>query len=43
MNYTIKDIRTATGLTQAKFADRFHIPTRTIENWERGIRKPPNM
>ena len=41
MSMTIKDIRTATGLSQARFAERFHIPTRTIENWESGIRKPP--
>lgn len=38
---TIKDIRAHTGLTQVKFAERYHIPTRTLENWERGIRKPP--
>jgi putative transcriptional regulator len=38
---TIADIRKSTGLTQAAFAKRFHIPLRSIENWEGGQRKPP--
>lgn len=38
---TIKDIRTATGLSQAKFAERFRIPRRTVENWESGTSTPP--
>lgn len=38
---TIKDIRTATGLSQAKFAERFKIPLHTLTNWEQEIREPP--
>lgn len=38
---TIRDIRAATGLTQAAFSDRYCIPRRTIENWERGVRSCP--
>ena len=37
----IKNIRNLTTLSQAKFSNRYQIPTRTLENWERGIRKPP--
>lgn len=38
---TIKDIRTATGLSQARFAAITGIPRRTLEDWERGLRTPP--
>lgn len=38
---TIKEIREKTGLSQAKFGERYGIPTRTIENWETGSRVPP--
>lgn len=31
---TIKELRQMTGLTQAAFAEKYHIPRRTIENWE---------
>ncbi len=31
---TIKEIRKMTGLSQQKFADRYHIPVRSIVNWE---------
>lgn len=31
---TIKELRTAAGMTQQAFADYFGIPKRTIENWE---------
>ena len=37
----IKNLRQRTGLTQAKFADKFFIPKHNIETWEMGIRKPP--
>lgn len=30
----IKDIRAITGLSQAKFADKYKIPVRNISNWE---------
>ena len=33
---TIKEIRTACNMTQAKFAETLGIPKRTIENWELG-------
>lgn len=29
-----KEIRALTGLSQQKFADKYRIPKRTIENWE---------
>ena len=38
---TIKEIRSITGLSQAKFGDEYEIPKRTIEDWETGRRKPP--
>ena len=37
----MKRIRELTGLSQAKFGKLYHIPTRTIEEWEAGRRKPP--
>lgn len=30
----IKDMRLATGLSQAAFAQRFCVPKRTVESWE---------
>ena len=38
---TIKDLRTAAGMTQAQFADYFGISKRAIESWEGGQRKCP--
>ena len=38
---TVKQIRARTGLSQAKFAAKYHIPLATLENWERGIRTAP--
>lgn len=37
---TIKEIRTACNMTQAKFAQTLNIPKRTIENWELEKRAP---
>ena len=37
----IKQLRESTGLSQDKFAALVHIPSRTIRNWEQGVRKPP--
>ena len=31
---TVKDLRTASGMTQKAFAEYFGIPKRTIEDWE---------
>ncbi|NCB91694.1 MAG: helix-turn-helix domain-containing protein [Clostridia bacterium] len=37
----IKSIRQETGMNQREFAEHFHIPVRTIEDWEYGKRTPP--
>ena len=37
---TIKELRAITGLSQRAFGEKYHIPTRTVENWESGSRKP---
>ncbi len=39
---TIRDIRQHTGLSQAAFATKYCIPTRTLEDWERGVRSCPD-
>ena len=38
---TAKEIRSLTGLSQAKFSEIYHIPKRTIEDWENDRRKAP--
>lgn len=38
---TIKELRTACGMTQQAFSDYFGIPKRTIEDWENNRRTPP--
>lgn len=37
----LSELRRRAGLSQAKMADKFDIPKRTIENWESGSRKCP--
>lgn len=37
----IREMRTKLGDTQSEFATRYHIPFRTVQNWETGQRKPP--
>ena len=37
----IRILRTASGMTQQAFSDYFAIPKRSIEDWERGVRTPP--
>ena len=37
----IRDLRTKLGDTQSEFAARYHIPFRTVQNWEAGVRTPP--
>ena len=37
----LKQMRSNTGLTQAKFAAKFNIPVSTYEQWEMGMRTPP--
>lgn len=34
-------LRKQTGLSQAEFADKFHISKGTLTNWEQGVRTPP--
>ncbi|MBR4474978.1 MAG: helix-turn-helix domain-containing protein [Oscillospiraceae bacterium] len=38
----IRELRTQLGDTQSEFAARYQIPFRTIQNWETGVRKPPD-
>lgn len=37
----IHEMRTNLGDTQSEFAARYNIPFRTVQNWENGVRKPP--
>ena len=37
----IREMRMRLGDTQSEFAARYHIPFRTVQNWETGLRKPP--
>lgn len=41
MDINIRNLRKQLGDTQNDFARRYHIPFRTIQNWETGVRKPP--
>lgn len=41
MNVDIREMRIRMGATQSEFAARYNIPYRTIQNWETGMRKPP--
>ena len=38
---TIKELRTACGMTQKELSDYFNIPRRSIEDWEAKKRTPP--
>ncbi|MBO4903396.1 MAG: helix-turn-helix domain-containing protein [Lachnospiraceae bacterium] len=37
----VRELRKQLGDTQGEFARRYHIPFRTVQNWETGTRKPP--
>lgn len=37
----IREMRTRLGDTQSGFSERYGIPFRTVQNWEAGVRKPP--
>ena len=37
----IREMRMRLGDTQSEFAARYQIPFRTVQNWETGVRKPP--
>ena len=39
---TVKEMRTAAGMTQKAFSEYFGIPKRTIEDWEGGRRACPS-
>jgi putative transcriptional regulator len=39
---TILELRQKTGLSQSKFAKRFHLNVRTVQTWEQGTRKTPD-
>ena len=41
VNRPIRDIVTASGLSQAAFAERYCIPRRTVENWCSGVNECP--
>lgn len=41
IDMNIHEMRNLLGDTQSEFAARYHIPFRTIQNWETGMRKPP--
>lgn len=36
----IREMRAQLGDTQSEFSKRYHIPFRTVQNWETGMRKP---
>lgn len=38
----IKELRKLTGLSQTAFGEKYDIPMRTIQNWEKGVRIPPS-
>jgi putative transcriptional regulator len=38
----VKELRKLTGLSQTAFGEKYDIPMRTIQNWENGVRVPPN-
>ena len=41
-NRDVRAICTASGLSQLGLAERFCIPYRTVEDWCRGVRTPPD-
>lgn len=38
----IREMRQRLGDTQSEFAARYQIPFRTVQNWESGVRRPPD-
>jgi DNA-binding transcriptional regulator YiaG len=38
----IKEIRSITGLSQAKFSNEYHIPLKTLTQWEQNCAKCPD-
>lgn len=39
---TIQELRKQTGLSQSKFAQKFHLRVNTVQKWEQGLRKCPD-
>ena len=39
---TIREMRERLADTQSEFSARYNIPVRTIQNWENGVRTPPD-
>lgn len=40
-NFTILELRKKTGLSQRKFAEKYHISLRALQSWEQGWRNTP--
>ena len=38
----IRNLRKEAGLTQKAFSEFFGIPVRTLQDWEAGVRTPPD-
>ena len=36
----VRGIRRSTGMTQAEFAAAYHFSVRTVQEWERGAKRP---
>ena len=41
LKMSIRELRRQLGITQSEFSARYGIPFRTVQNWEAGVRKPP--
>ena len=39
-DFDVRSIRRATGMTQAQFASAYEFSVRTIQEWERGSKRP---
>lgn len=39
---SMRDLRSASGMAQLKYADHFCVPRRTVEDWDAGKRTPPD-
>ena len=40
-NMNTREIRAILGISRAEFSRCYEIPIRTLENWDAGIRQPP--
>lgn len=40
---TIKELRQKSGLSQSKFAAKYHIGLTTLQHWEQGVTKTPEV